>query len=62
MCSSDLGSNFASANCDGNPYNDDFSLRSTSSSVNAGNSSSSYNDTDGSRNDMGAYGGPAGSW
>ena len=28
----------------------------------AGNPSASYNDTDGSRNDIGAYGGPDGIW
>ncbi|MFH1466914.1 MAG: MopE-related protein [Pseudomonadota bacterium] len=30
--------------------------------VNAGNPLAGYNDPDGSRNDMGAFGGPAGSW
>jgi hypothetical protein len=53
---------FTSVKCDGNPKNDDFSLKSTSSAINAGDSSSAYNDSDGSRNDMGAYGGPEGGW
>lgn len=30
--------------------------------IDAGNPMSGYNDVDGTRNDMGAYGGPAGSW
>ena len=33
-------------------------LQSTSPAINAGNPASTYNDRDGSRNDMGAYGGP----
>ena len=53
---------FGSVNCDGNPNNDDFTLSSGSPAVDAGNSSSSYDDTDGSRNDMGGYGGPQGDW
>ena len=40
----------------------DFSLSSYSPCKNTGDSSSLYNDTDGTRNDMGAYGGPAGGW
>jgi hypothetical protein len=42
--------------------NDDFTLSSGSPAINAGNPSATYNDTDGTRNDMGAYGGPNGSW
>jgi hypothetical protein len=53
------GSNFTSATCEGNPYNDDFSLRSASSSVDAGDPA--VIDADGSPSDMGAYGGPGGS-
>ena len=30
--------------------------------IDAGNPGVQYNDTDGSQNDMGAYGGPAGDW
>jgi hypothetical protein len=56
------GSNFVSAACEGNPYNDDFTLRSTSSSIDAGSPDAAYTDTDGSPNDMGVYGGPNGSW
>ncbi len=56
------GSNFTSVTCEGNPYNDDFSLRSSSASVDAGNPDAAYNDADGSVNDQGAYGGPNGSW
>ena len=47
--------------CDGNPLNDDWTLDSSSPAKDAGAPSSSYNDTDGSRNDMGPYGGPLGS-
>ena len=36
----------------------DFTLQSTSPCIDAGNSDPIYNDPDGSRNDMGAYGGP----
>ena len=53
---------FKSPSCDGNPNNDDFSLKSTSPAINAGNPASAYNDTDGTTNDMGAYGGPNGDW
>ncbi len=54
------GGNFTRARCDGNPYNDDWTLDSYSSSVDAGDADSAYNDADGSRNDQGAYGGPGG--
>ena len=54
----DLGS----VSCDGNPSNDDFTLDSTSPAIDAGDPSSAYDDTDGTTNDMGAYGGPNGSW
>jgi hypothetical protein len=40
----------------------DFSLRPTSPGVDAGDPDASFNDVDGSRNDMGAYGGPGGEW
>jgi hypothetical protein len=38
----------------------DFRLRPASPCINAGDPNPIYNDADGSRNDMGAYGGPAG--
>jgi hypothetical protein len=47
---------------DDNTDNDDLSLAAGSSLINAGNPSSAYNDTDATRNDIGAYGGPGGSW
>ncbi len=56
------GNNFTSVSCEGNPYNDDFSLRSASGANNAGNPAAAYNDLDGTRNDMGAHGGAGGSW
>jgi hypothetical protein len=54
------GANFVSARCDGNAYNDNFTLAGGSVSRNAGDPSST--DVDGSRADMGAYGGPSGVW
>jgi azurin len=39
-----------------------YSLASNSPCINAGDPDFQYNDTDGSRNDMGAYGGPGGDW
>ena len=53
---------FALGLADGNPDNDDLSLAPGSPSADAGNPGSVYNDADGSRNDQGAYGGPAGNW
>lgn len=41
---------------------EDLHLGSASVSSNAGNPSTAYYDTDGSRNDQGAYGGPSGGW
>ena len=40
----------------------DFTIRDSSPMIDAGNPDSAHNDVDGSRNDMGAYGGPNGSW
>jgi hypothetical protein len=46
-----------------NPSNDDLHLQSSSSLRDAGPSRpASMNDVDGSRNDIGAYGGPYGGW
>ena len=56
------GSNFTSVTCDSSVSNDNFTLRSGSGSIDTGNPSSVYNDYDGSRNDMGPKGGPAGNW
>lgn len=56
------GSNFTSVTCDASVANDSFVLRSGSSSINAGDPGSSSNDYDGTRNDMGARGGPGGNW
>jgi len=39
-----------------------FGLRSTSPAIDAGDPDAVYDDVDGSRNDLGAYGGPGGSW
>ena len=42
------------------PSNGDYSLQAGSPCIDTGNPSSQYNDTDGSRNNMGAYGVPSG--
>ena len=39
-----------------------YHLQSNSPCINTGNPDSQYSDADGSRNDMGAYGGPNGNW
>ena len=44
------------------PQRGDFHLDSASVAVNAGDPAASFNDPDGSRNDLGAYGGPWGQW
>ncbi len=46
----------------GDATDEDLHLGSGSPSANTGNPDSAYNDVDGSRNDMGAYGGPGGGW
>jgi hypothetical protein len=56
------GNNYTSVDCDGNSNDDNFALRSGSASVNTGNPAAAYNDYNGTRNDMGAYGGPGGNW
>jgi len=43
-------------------FTDDYELQGNSPCIDAGNPDSQYNDPDGSRNDMGAYGGPNGEW
>ena len=45
-----------------NPQNWDYHLQLGSPCIDAGNPSSQYNDPDGSRNDMGAFGGSGGDW
>jgi hypothetical protein len=53
---------WAGVSDDGNPNNDDWGLQSGSPAIDAGSSSTAYNDTDGTRNDMGITGGPGGDW
>ncbi|MCK4655206.1 MAG: hypothetical protein KAU01_12260 [Candidatus Cloacimonetes bacterium] len=45
-----------------NPEFNNFRLQSESPCINAGNPAEEYNDVDGSRNDLGAYGGVNGDW
>ena len=40
----------------------DLTLQVGSPAIDAGKSSATYNDVDGIRNDMGAFGGPMGDW
>ena len=54
--------NFTSWSDDADFGNDDLSLAAGSPAIDAGSSVSAYDDVDGSQNDMGAYGGPKGSW
>ncbi len=44
------------------PLNGDYHLQYASPCIDAGNPDPQYNDPDGTRNDMGAYGGPGGDW
>lgn len=44
------------------PEYGDYHLQAGSPCIDAGNPDPQYNDTNGSRNDMGAYGGPVGDW
>jgi hypothetical protein len=53
---------FTAVSNDGNPWNDTWTLTSSSPVRNAGNPAAAYNDTDATRNDMGAWGGPGGGW
>jgi hypothetical protein len=53
---------FTSVTNDGNFNNDNWKLYTGSPAINTGDSSSAYYDADGTRNDMGAYGGPGSSW
>ncbi len=45
-----------------NPSTGNYHVRSGSPAIDAGNPAKAYRDPDGSRNDMGAYGGPHGIW
>ena len=47
---------------DGSYTNEDISLATSSAMINAGDSSSAYNDADGTRNDIGALGGAGSDW
>jgi len=53
---------FVSVTDDGNPTNDNWALTSESPSIDAGDPDAMYYDADGTRNDQGAYGGPASDW
>ncbi|MDG1478465.1 MAG: putative metal-binding motif-containing protein [Myxococcota bacterium] len=47
---------------DGNSANDDITLSSSSPALDGGDPASAYNDSDGTTNDMGAWGGPGSNW
>ena len=53
---------FTALSDDGDWTNDDFSLSGSSPCIDAGNPAASYNDPDGSPNDMGIFGGLLGNW
>ncbi len=53
---------FAAWSDDEDYSNDDLALDSSSPAVDAGSTVTAYDDVDGTRNDMGAYGGPQGDW
>jgi hypothetical protein len=53
---------FVGASDDGDWSNDDFHLQAGSAGVDAGDPDVEWNDDDGTRNDVGAYGGPEGGW
>ena len=53
---------FVAFSDDGDPGNDDFHLQPGSPCIDAGYPDKIVNDVDGTRNDMGAYGGPLGDW
>ena len=53
---------FAAWTDDGNAANDDITLSSTSPALDAGDPAAAYDDSDGTTNDMGAWGGPGSSW
>ena len=57
-----LGGNINSDPLFINPEDGDFQLQIGSPCIDKGDSSVVYNDFDGSRNDIGAYGGPYGNW
>jgi hypothetical protein len=49
---------FISATLNGNPFDDDLCLRPDSPLIDAGDPAAAMNDLDGTRNDLGAFGGP----
>ncbi|MDG1483479.1 MAG: MopE-related protein [Myxococcota bacterium] len=53
---------FTSWSDNGDSTDDDMTLSAKSPAIDAGDPSVSYDDADGTTNDMGAWGGPAGSW
>jgi hypothetical protein len=57
-----MGGQITGISCDQNWQNDSAELVAGASGIDAGDPDAAYNDEDGSRNDLGALGGPAGTW
>ena len=57
-----VGSQFGGITCNGDLVGDDAMLVAGAAAIDAGDPDSAYNDVDGTQNDLGAYGGPGGTW
>ncbi len=57
-----IGSQFGGITCNGDLVGDDAMLVSGAASIDAGDPDPAYNDVDTTTNDLGAYGGPGGTW
>jgi hypothetical protein len=57
-----VGGQVSGITCDGNWENDSAALDAGASGIDGGDPDSAYNDVDGTQNDLGALGGPNGTW
>ena len=57
-----IGGQFGGITCNGDIVGDDAMLIAGAASIDAGDPDTAYNDVDGTPNDLGAYGGPGGTW